>query len=308
MLKIGNVALPSDIILGPMAGVTDLPFRRLCIEFGCKVTTSEMISSKAMHFQDKKTLILLEKHKSEQFFIVQIFGSEPDIMSECAKRIENMGIADIIDINMGCPAPKIVNNGDGSALMKNPALASQIIQAVTKAVSVPVTVKFRSGWDKSSINAVEFAKMAEQSGASAVTVHGRTRDEFYSGEADWNIIKNVKQAVKIPVIASGDVLSRDSITDVKNITGCDGVMVARGALGNPFIFSEINYSKDEILNTALRHLSYIVESKGEVQGVKEARKHMCWYIKGMHGAAHTKVLINNSETKKQMENAVNSLR
>ncbi|MBR4030920.1 MAG: tRNA-dihydrouridine synthase, partial [Clostridia bacterium] len=158
MLKIRNVALPSDIILGPMAGVTDLPFRRLCIEFGCKTTTSEMISSKAMHFQDKKTLVLLQKHNSEQFFIVQIFGSDPLIMAECAKRVEDMGIANIIDINMGCPAPKIVNNGDGSALMKNPVLASEIIQAVVKSVSVPVTVKFRSGWDKTSINAVEFAK------------------------------------------------------------------------------------------------------------------------------------------------------
>lgn len=308
MLKIGNVALPSDVILGPMAGVTDLPFRRLCAEFGCKVTTSEMISSKAMHFQDKKTLVLLEKHDIEQFFIVQIFGSEPDIMSECAKRIESMGIADIIDINIGCPAPKIVNNGDGSALMKNPMLASQIIQAVVKSVRVPVTVKFRSGWDKTTINAVEFAKMAEQSGVSAVTVHGRTRDEFYSGVADWNIIRNVKESVKIPVIASGDIFSRESISDVKKFTKCDGVMVARGALGNPFIFSDRIYSKDEILDTALRHLSYIVECKGEVQGIKEARKHMCWYIKGMYGAAHTKLLINTSETRKQMENSVNSLR
>ena len=308
MLKIRNVALPSDIILGPMAGVTDLPFRRLCIEFGCKTTTSEMISSKAMHFQDKKTLVLLQKHNSEQFFIVQIFGSDPLIMAECAKRVEDMGIANIIDINMGCPAPKIVNNGDGSALMKNPVLASEIIQAVVKSVSVPVTVKFRSGWDKTSINAVEFAKMAENSGASAVTIHGRTRDEFYSGAADWNIIKNVKQTVNIPVIASGDILSRDSIADVKSLTGCDGVMIARGALGNPFIFSDKNYSKDEILDTALRHLSYIIECKGEMQGIKEARKHMCWYIKGMYGAAHTKLMINTSETKKQMENAINSLR
>ena len=308
MLKIKDIVMPSDIILGPMAGVTDLPFRRLCREFGCKITTSEMISSKAMHFQDKKTLILLEKHKTETPFIVQIFGSEPTIMAECAKRIENMGIADIIDINMGCPAPKIVNNGDGSALMKNISLSSEIISSVVNAISLPVTVKFRSGWDLNSINATDFAVMAEKSGASAITVHGRTRDQFYSGKAEWNIIKLVKDNVNIPVIASGDIFTKEDISLVKMQTLCDGVMVARGALGNPFVFSDKSYTKDEILDTAVRHLDYIVENKGEYKGVKEARKHMCWYIKGMHGAAHTKLLINNSETKKQMENALNSIR
>ncbi len=308
MLKIKNLVMPSDIILGPMAGVTDLPFRRLCREFGCKITTSEMISSKAMHFQDKKTLILLEKHDSEIPFIVQIFGNDPVIMAECAKRIEDMGIADIIDINMGCPAPKIVNNGDGSALMKDMNLSSKIISSVVNAISLPVTVKFRSGWDANNLNAIDFAVIAEESGVSALTIHGRTRDQFYSGKADWNIIKTVKESVQIPVIASGDIFTKENIIDVKKETCCDGVMVARGALGNPFIFSDKTYSKHEILDTALRHLDYIVENKGEYKGVKEARKHMCWYIKGMHGAAHTKLLINNSETKQQMENAINSLR
>lgn len=308
MLKIKNIVMPSDIVLGPMAGVTDLPFRRLCREFGCEITTSEMISSKAMHFQDKKTLILLEKYETESPFIVQIFGSDPVIMAECAKRIEGMGIANIIDINMGCPAPKIVNNGDGSALMKDLALSSKIINSVVDAISLPVTVKFRSGWDTNTVNAVDFAVMAEESGASALTIHGRTRDQFYSGKADWSIIKSVKESVRIPVIASGDIFTKENIIDVKKETCCDGVMVARGALGNPFIFSEKSYTKNEILDTALRHLSYIVEYKGEYKGVKEARKHMCWYIKGMHGAAHTKLLINNSETKEQMENALNSIR
>lgn len=308
MLKIGNVTLPSDIILGPMAGVTDLPFRRICREFGCMVTTSEMISSKAMHFNDKKTLILLEKHDSEDPFIVQIFGSDPDIMGECAKRVESMGIATVIDINMGCPAPKIVNNGDGCALMKNETLASKIISSVVNAVDLPVTVKFRSGWDENNINASSFAKMAEESGASAITVHGRTREAFYSGKADWDIVKKIKDNSKIPVIVSGDIFSKESISYAKKYIGCDGFMVARGSLGNPFIFSDKVYSQNEILDTAIRHLLYIVEYKGEYVGVKEARKHMCWYIKGMYGAAQTKVAVNSSETTEQMISAINSLR
>ena len=308
MLRIGNVTLPSDIILAPMAGVTDLPFRRICKEFGCKTTTSEMVSAKALHYQDKKTMTLLEKHESEMPFIVQIFGSDPDIMAESAKKIEGLGIADILDINMGCPAPKIVNNGDGCALMKNEKLASDIIKAVVSAVNIPVTVKFRSGWDENSINALSFAKMAEESGAEAITVHGRTREAHYSGVADWNIIADVKQIVKIPVIASGDIFNRQAIDDVKSKTLCDGVMVARGALGNPFIFSDKEYTQNEILDTAIRHIDYIVETKGEYIGIKEARKHICWYIEGMHGATQVKVSVNNSETKEQMIAAIDVLR
>lgn len=308
MLKIGNVTLASEIILAPMAGVTDLPFRRLCKEFGCKTTTSEMVSAKALHYQDKKSLKLLEKHESESPFIVQIFGSDPDIMAESAKKIEGLGVADILDINMGCPAPKIVNNGDGSALMKNEALASDIISAVVGAVKIPVMVKFRSGWDKNSINALSFAKMAERSGASAITVHGRTREEQYTGTADWNIIAEVKRNAKIPVIASGDIFSQQAIDDVKKKTLCDGVMVARGALGNPFIFSDREFTHNEILDTAIRHIEYMVEDKGEYVGIKEARKHVCWYIKGMHGAAQIKVKVNNSETKEQMISAIDELR
>lgn len=308
MLKIGNVTLASEIILAPMAGVTDLPFRRICKEFGCETTTSEMVSAKAMHYQDKKTMLLLQKHESEKPYVVQIFGSDPYIMAESAKKIEDMSIADILDINMGCPAPKIVNNGDGCALMKNEKLASEILEAVVKAVKIPVTVKFRSGWDENSINALSFAKMAENSGVSAITVHGRTREAQYSGVADHDIIALVKDSVEIPVIASGDIFSKRAIYEVKAKTGCDGVMVARGALGNPFIFSEKEYSQNEILDTAIRHIDYIVETKGEYVGIKEARKHICWYIKGMHGATQVKVAVNNSETKEQMISAIDVLR
>ena len=308
MLEIGNVLLPSDLILGPMAGVTDLSFRRICKEFGCTTTTSEMISAKALHYQDKKTMTLLEKHSTEVPFVVQIFGSDPYIMAESAKKIEDMQIADILDINMGCPAPKIVNNGDGSALMKDEKLASEIISSVAKAVKMPVTVKFRAGWDKQNINAVSFALMAEESGASAVTVHGRTREEYYSGKADWNIIKEVKQAINIPLIASGDIFTKTAIENVRNETNCDGVMIARGALGNPFIFSKREFSKDEILDTAIRHILYITDAKGEHRGIKEARKHICWYIKGMYGATKIKLAVNSSETKEQMISALNELR
>lgn len=308
MLKIGNVLLASDLLLGPMAGVTDLPFRRICKEFGCETTTSEMISAKALHYQDKKTMTLLRKHESESMFIVQIFGSDPEIMAESAKKIEGMGIADILDINMGCPAPKIVNNGDGCALMKNEELASEILKAVVSAVEIPVTVKFRSGWDENSINAVSFAKMAENSGVSALTIHGRTREAHYSGVADWDIIAKVKENVNIPVIASGDIFDKNAVSSVKEKTGCDGVMVARGALGNPFIFSDKHFTQNEILDTAVRHIDYIVETKGEYIGIKEARKHICWYIKGMHGATQVKVAVNNSETKEQMISAIDVLR
>ena len=267
-----------------------------------------MVSAKAMHYQDKKTMTLLQKHETENPYIVQIFGSDPSIMAESAKKIEDMGIADILDINMGCPAPKIVNNGDGCALMKNEKLASEVIAAVVKAVKIPVTVKFRSGWDENSINAISFAKMAEGSGVSAITVHGRTREAHYSGVADRDIIARVKDCVNIPVIASGDIFSKQAISDVKTETGCDGVMVARGALGNPFIFSDKEYTQNEILDTAIRHIDYIVETKGEYIGIKEARKHICWYIKGMHGATQVKVAVNYSETKEQMISAIDMLR
>lgn len=302
MFKIGNVEVASDVVLGPMAGVTDLPFRVICREFGCELAYSEMISSKAMHYSDKKTAKLLEKGYNETYYAVQIFGSEPDIMAECAQKVENLHIADIIDINMGCPAPKVANNGDGSALMKNPELASEIIKSVTQAVNLPVTVKFRKGWDNDSVNAVSFAQMAEKSGVKAITIHGRTRAQYYSGNADWDIIRDVKKAVSVPVIGNGDVFTRDDVLKIKDYTGCDGVMVARGTLGNPFIFSNEVPDKETVIKTALRHLELIVEHKGEYVGIREARKHMSWYIKGMYNAARYKDAICAACTYKEMKN------
>lgn len=308
MLKIKNLTLASDVILAPMAGVTDLPFRRICVELGCKNTTSEMISARAMHYQDKKTVTLLPKHKTEKCFTVQIFGNEPEIMAEAAKRISDMGIADILDINMGCPAPKIVKNGDGSALMLDELKASKVISAVRNATNLPLTVKFRSGWDAEHINAISFAKMAQESGADAVTVHGRTREQFYADKADWDIVKQIKSVLDIPVILSGDIWDKQAIEKAKTETKCDGVMVARGAQGNPFIFSDKVFSQNEVLETAIRHLAYIVEHKSESIAVREARKHMCWYIKGMYGAAQAKVAINACNTQAEMENALLQLR
>ncbi len=307
MLKIGNVEVTPGYVLGPMAGVTDMPFRKLCKRFGCGLTYSEMISTKALHYNDKKTHRLLEKDECETPFAVQIFGSEPDIMAEAAVKIENMGICDIIDINMGCPAPKIAGNGDGCALMKNEPLAFDIIKEVSGAVKLPVTVKFRMGWDADSVNAVSFAVNAEKAGASAVSVHGRTRTQYYSGSADWNIIREVKRAVNIPVIGNGDVLSTEDAERMKEQTGCDGVMIARGALGNPFIFSGRKPDKDEVLETAREHLDMLISFKGEYVGIREARKHISWYVKGMYGAARVKDLINSSETKEQMLEILSSL-
>ena len=307
MFKIGNVLVTSDIVLGPMAGVTDLPFRVICRELGCELAYSEMVSSKAMHYSDKKTAKLLEKGYNENKYAVQIFGSEPDIMAECAKKVEDLHIADIIDINMGCPAPKVANNGDGSALMKNPDLAYEIIKTVVQTIKLPVTVKFRKGWDNSSINAVSFAQMAERAGVSALTVHGRTRAQYYSGEADWDIIKDVKKAVSVPVIGNGDVFTKTDVLRMKEHTNCDGVMIARGALGNPFIFSNDNIDSEIIIDIALRHLKLIVEHKGEYVGIREARKHMSWYIKGMYNAAKFKNAICAANTYEEMKNIMNNI-
>ena len=307
MLKIGNVSVASGVVLGPMAGVTDLPFREICKEFGCGMTYSEMVSSKAMHFNDKKSLSLLNKGKSEVPFVVQIFGSDPYTMAECASKIEKMQIADIIDINMGCPVPKVVNNGDGSALMKNLPLAYEIIKSVVDAVNLPVTVKFRKGWDHNSVNAVEFALNAEKAGVSAIAVHGRTRSDFYTGNADWDIIKEVKNAVSVPVIGNGDVFQYSDIERMKEYTNGDGVMIARGALGNPFIFSGQSHTEKDVIKTALNHLDKLVEFKGEYVAVREARKHMSWYIKGMHNAAKYKNQICMSDSSEKIRCILNNI-
>lgn len=314
-MKIGKVELESNILLAPMAGVTDKAFRMIVKPFGPALMYTEMVSGKGLFYKSKRTADLLTADESEKPVAVQIFGHDADIMAEIANSALEYGAA-VIDINMGCPAPKIVNNGDGCALMKSPETAAKVISAVCRAVDVPVTVKFRAGWDDKSINAVEFAKIAEQSGASAVTVHGRTREQFYSGTADLDIIKAVKAAVKIPVIGNGDIIDGGSAAHMLEYTGCDGIMVGRAAEGNPWIFKEISaYLKDgtvlpppdldERREVALKHLGLLVEFKGEHRGVLEGRKHMAWYFKGVSGGAVLRTALNKAQKYDEMCGLIN---
>lgn len=314
-MKIGKVELESNILLAPMAGVTDKAFRMIVKSFGPALMYTEMVSGKGLFYKSKKTADLLTADESEKPVAVQIFGHDADIMAEIANSALEYDAA-VIDINMGCPAPKIVNNGDGCALMKSPETAAKVISAVCRAVDVPVTVKFRAGWDDKSINAVEFAKVAEQSGASAVTVHGRTREQFYSGTADLDIIKAVKAAVKIPVIGNGDIIDGGSAAHMLEYTGCDGIMVGRAAEGNPWIFKEISaYLKDgtvlpppdldERREVALKHLGLLVEFKGEHRGVLEGRKHMAWYFKGVSGGAVLRTALNKAQKYDEMCGLIN---
>ena len=300
-MKIGNVELSNRIFLAPMAGVTDMPFRVLCKEQGCGLVYTEMVSAKGMHYEDEKSTKLTLLDENEKPGAVQIFGSEPDIMAGVTEKL-NASDASIIDINMGCPAPKITKNGEGSALMKRPEQVERIIRAVVKASIKPVTVKIRKGWDESSVNAVEIAKIAEASGASAVTVHGRTREQYYSGKADWNIIRQVKEAVSIPVIGNGDVVGPREAKRLLEETGCDAIMIGRGAQGNPWIFNAvIKYLEEgvfaneptaqEKISTIIRHMNMLIEHKGERTGILEMRSHIAWYIKGMRDAAYTKQKI-----------------
>lgn len=310
-LKIGNVTLQNSYILGPMAGVTDLPFRLLCKEQGAGLMGMEMVSAKAILYNNKNTESLLEIHQDELPVSLQIFGSDPQIMSEIAKRVEERPFS-ILDINMGCPVPKVVKNGEGSALMKQPKLVYDIVYAITRAIQKPVTVKIRKGFDEDHVNAVEIAKIVEEAGASAVAVHGRTREQYYSGKADWEIIRQVKEAVKIPVIGNGDVTSGESAELMRRQTGCDGIMVARAAQGNPWIFAELlAYEKEgkvlprpsveEIRTTMLRHARLQIEYKGEVPGIREMRKHVAWYTKGLHGSARLRERINQVESYEELE-------
>ncbi len=313
-LTIGNVRLESGVVLAPMAGVTDLPFRLLCREQGCGLTYTEMVSAKALLYNNRNTGPLLEAAPGEGPLAVQLFGSDPDIMSEMALRLEE-GPYSIIDVNMGCPVPKIVKNGEGSALMRNPELASRILKAMVRKLHKPVTVKFRKGFTEETANAVEFAKMAEDCGVAAVAVHGRTREQFYSGKADWDVIRRVKEAVSIPVIGNGDIFGPEDAKRMQEETGCDGLMVARGARGNPWIFRRIRHylatgkllpgpAPDEIKAMILRHGRLQAEYKGEMAGIREMRKHVAWYTSGYPHSAALRNEINQVSSMEELNRLI----
>ena len=310
-LQIGNVKLENNLILAPMAGVTDLPFRLLCKEQGAALCCMEMVSAKGIYYNNKNTESLLTVDERERPVSLQLFGSDPEIMGAMTAKIDYRNY-DILDINMGCPVPKVVNNGDGSALMKNPVLAGKIIESMVKNSSKPVTVKIRKGFDDEHINAVEMAHVAEESGAAAVAVHGRTREQYYSGKADCSIIADVKSAVKIPVIGNGDILDAKDVIAMKEQTGCDGFMIGRGAQGNPWIFHQILHyfeigeligkpPMEEMVKTMLRHAKLQIEFKGDYLGIREMRKHAAWYTAGYKGASKLRGRINDVESYEELE-------
>ncbi|EGT5271087.1 tRNA dihydrouridine synthase DusB [Clostridioides difficile] len=304
-MKIGNLELKNKVFLSPMAGVTDLPFRLICKEQGCGLLYTEMINGKALCYDDENTKKMLKIEKEEHPVAVQIFGSEPEFMGRAAE-IMNDYSNEILDINMGCPAPKVVKNGDGSALMKNPKLAEEVLRAVVKNSKKPVTLKIRKGWDDNSVNAVEIAKIAEDCGISALAIHGRTREQFYTGKADWDIIAEIKKNLSIPVIGNGDVFTIEDSINMLDKTGCDAIMIGRGAQGNPWIFKRINHymntgeilpepTLNEKISTAIKHLKLAVEEHGEYVAVREMRKHIAWYLKGLRNSAKLRDEINKIE-------------
>lgn len=314
-MKIGNVTLDNKVFLSPMAGVTDLPFRLICKEQDCGMLYTEMINAKALCYDDQNTKKMLKIEEEEHPVAVQIFGSDPAFMGGAAE-ILNEYPNEILDINMGCPAPKVIKNGDGSALMKNPKLAEEVLKSVVKNSKKPVTLKIRKGWDDNNINAVEIAKIAEASGISALAIHGRTREQYYSGKADWDIIAKIKENINIPVIGNGDVFEVEDAINMINKTNCDAIMIGRGAQGNPWIFKRINHymktgeilpepTGEEKINTALKHLKLAIDEHGEYVAVREMRKHIAWYLKGLRGSARLRDEINKIES---YEEVVNKLR
>ncbi|GIM30957.1 tRNA dihydrouridine synthase DusB [Paraclostridium bifermentans] len=311
-MKIGNVTLDNKVFLSPMAGVTDLPFRLICKEQDCGMLYTEMINAKALCYDDQNTKKMLKIEEEEHPVAVQIFGSDPAFMGGAAE-ILNEYPNEILDINMGCPAPKVIKNGDGSALMKNPKLAEEVLKSVVKNSKKPVTLKIRKGWDDNNINAVEIAKIAEASGISALAIHGRTREQYYSGKADWDIIAKIKESINIPVIGNGDVFEVEDAINMINKTNCDAIMIGRGAQGNPWIFKRINHymktgeilpepTGEEKINTALKHLKLAIEEHGEYVAVREMRKHIAWYLKGLRGSARLRDEINKIESYEEVVN------